>query len=129
MKKQEIYRFRDGQTPLSASELNKRFFDIDARLHALETVKMNWEEAVSIVTEHGLERINNSLQPALNELIANKEASEQYISEIQAMRDAADEMINQNRDDAIAAIDSARQQALDEINANSVLIYAALAGL
>ena len=64
-RKLEQYRFRDGITPLSSAEFNFRFFDIDARLFDLEEVKISWENAVSILTNQGIKRIDEVLGPAL----------------------------------------------------------------
>ncbi|GEM_PF-1935555 len=43
----EAYRVRDGKTPLSEREFNARFFDIDARLHEIEVLRISYEEAIS----------------------------------------------------------------------------------
>ncbi len=67
-RKLELYRFRDGITPLSEAELNKRFFDIDARIHTLEEVKISWDEAVSVVNNEAIKRINEVLQPAVDDV-------------------------------------------------------------
>ena len=61
------YHFREGVTPLSALELNKRFRDIDGRLHALEGMVVSWQAAVTEIQTHGLERINSVLQPVLDQ--------------------------------------------------------------
>ena len=66
MLKQLTYRFRDGKTNLSGAELNARFFDIDARLHGLEMVRISWQAAVDEVTNHGLARINEVVKPTLD---------------------------------------------------------------
>lgn len=63
----EKYRFRDGQTYLSAKELNDRFFDVDARLHVLETLKVTWEDAVSSLQNLGLERVDAVIMPLLDQ--------------------------------------------------------------
>lgn len=47
MRKIEAYRFQDGITPLSATELNRRFFDVDARLAEIETLRISYEQAIS----------------------------------------------------------------------------------
>lgn len=65
----EKYRFRDGQTYLSAKELNDRFFDVDARLHVLETLKVTWENAVTSLQNLGLERVNAVLMPLLDQAV------------------------------------------------------------
>ncbi len=71
------YRFRDGQTTLDEKELNKRFFDIDARLHALELLSISWQEAVSQVQNEGLKRINELIIPVL-------EQAQEELSQIQS---------------------------------------------
>ena len=63
MIRREVYRFQEGRTPLSAQELNRRFFDLDTRLDALEGLKVSWEEAVRVLQEAGLARINQVLLP------------------------------------------------------------------
>jgi hypothetical protein len=63
----EKYRFRDGQTYLSAKEFNDRFFDVDARLHVLETLKVTWEDAVTSLQNLGLERVDAVIMPLLDQ--------------------------------------------------------------
>lgn len=77
MLKQLQYKILDGKTPLSAGELNPRLFDIDARLHALETLRVSWQAAVDEVTNHGLTRINEVVKPTL-------EAAEAIVAELNA---------------------------------------------
>lgn len=120
MRKLETYRFKDGQTPLSAEELNKRFFDLDARLDALENIKIDWQEAVREVTNYGLIRINEILGPSFQDIQEKKQIAQNIVNEIQALRNQADAAINQSRDDAIS-------QAINEINEKISLVYVALA--
>ena len=78
------YHFQEGVTPLSAAEFNRRFRDLDGRLHALEEMTLSWEEAVRKVQDYGLERINNVLQPVLAQ--ADQQVAEAR-NQIQAVRD------------------------------------------
>ncbi len=78
------YHFQEGVTPLSAAELNRRFRDLDGRLHALEEMTVSWQEAVRQIQVHGLERINSVLQPVLAE--ADRQV-DQARDQIQAVRD------------------------------------------
>lgn len=64
----ETYKFTDGQTPLSAETFNPRFYAIVRRLHALETVVIDWSAAVSQVQNKGLQLINDVYRPLFNEL-------------------------------------------------------------
>jgi hypothetical protein len=59
--KKEVYRFRDGVTPLDAAELNGRFFDIDARLGGVETKSIDWDVAFGILRDLGLSRLADLL--------------------------------------------------------------------
>lgn len=67
MRQHERYRFREGYTPLSAQELNDRFFALDGRLHQLELLNISWQQAVAEIQNHGLERINGVIQPLLDQ--------------------------------------------------------------
>lgn len=64
----EKFTWTDGKTPVSAVELNARFWAIVRRLHALETLSINWEAAVAEVQNHGLARINEAVVPLLEML-------------------------------------------------------------
>lgn len=70
----ETYKLTDGQTPLSAETFNPRFYAIVRRLHALETVVIDWNAAVSQVQNYGLQRINESIKPLLDSLKADLQA-------------------------------------------------------
>lgn len=64
----EKFAFSEGVTPLNAAELNGRFYALVRRLHALETIKIDWQGAIAELQNYGLERINNVLYPLLDEL-------------------------------------------------------------
>ncbi|KAF0232531.1 MAG: hypothetical protein FD177_2418 [Desulfovibrionaceae bacterium] len=70
----EKYAMREGVTPLSAAELNQRFYAVVRRLHELEQLKMDWEAAVTEVQNHGLARVNDAVAPLLEGLRADMEA-------------------------------------------------------
>lgn len=74
MKKFEHYRFRDGITPLNELELNGRFFDIDARLHAIEQIKNAFDESIQALVNFGIDRINAAIAPVIDE--ANQELAD-----------------------------------------------------
>lgn len=101
-RKLEYYRFRDGITPLSSAEFNFRFFDIDARLFDLEEVKISWENAVSILTNQGIKRIDEVLGPALI-----------YVNE--SMADI-EEQINQAKMDVAGFISEAQSDVAGFVN-------------
>lgn len=61
---EQHYRMVDGKTPLGSIFFNPVFKDIDLRIHGLETLKMDWEAAMALVTEQGLKRIDTILLPA-----------------------------------------------------------------
>jgi len=64
----EKYAMREGVTPLSAEELNARFYALVRRIHELETLRMDWLAAVAQVQNHGLARINDAVAPLLEGL-------------------------------------------------------------
>jgi hypothetical protein len=70
----EKYTLTDGKTPLSAAELNARFWALVRRLHALETLSINWASAVAEVQNHGVERINETIVPLMDSLRAEMDA-------------------------------------------------------
>ena len=45
----EKYALREGVTPLSAEELNARFYALVRRIHELETLRMDWQDRKSVV--------------------------------------------------------------------------------
>jgi YD repeat-containing protein len=62
------YRFVDGRTPLSAAVFNAVFRDLDLRTGALEDKGVDWDAAVGVLTDQGLERIDNVLGPILQQV-------------------------------------------------------------
>lgn len=78
------YRLRDGQTDLNDKELSFRFLHIDGRIHILEELRVSWQAAVTELQSHGLERINNVMQPLLDQAQANTDAAAAELASIQA---------------------------------------------
>ena len=62
------YRVRNGRTRLDETYFNKVFGDIDARIHAQETVEKDWQGAIREVTKNGLRRIDDFIGPAVTEI-------------------------------------------------------------
>lgn len=62
------FTWKDGETNISAEELNKRFYALVRRLHALESLSIDWASAIAQVQNHGLERINNAVVPLIDGL-------------------------------------------------------------
>ncbi|MCA1987613.1 MAG: hypothetical protein LDL07_00505 [Desulfarculus sp.] len=83
MRKFLEYAVTEGKTVLSGPELTRRFSDIDGRLHVLEELKVGWEAAVLQVQNHGLARINNVLQPILDQARAEIDAIGSTLVDIQ----------------------------------------------
>jgi hypothetical protein len=65
--KSQTYRFRDGDA-LSAENLNKRFYDLDARLDPIEQQVISYEDAIRRVTQDGIERLDQVLGPSLTRI-------------------------------------------------------------
>ena len=102
MRKYIQYYFKDGEQ-LTARKLNLRFEDLDLRIHNLEELKVEWESAVSLLQQYGLERINeaivpllqnvneratsliNQLQTELNNLSSWKESVDSSVSNLQVV--------------------------------------------
>jgi len=61
----DFYRIRDNKTPLSASELNRRFFDIDSRISDIERIEDQLAEEVSNFQQLGLTRIAEIVDPVV----------------------------------------------------------------
>lgn len=61
----EAYRFRDGVTPLNERELNSRLFDIDARLDAIEQLRVSYEAAISELQVVVAERTADFIPPLI----------------------------------------------------------------
>jgi prefoldin subunit 5 len=73
----EQLRVRDNQTSLSGAELTKRFLMLDARIHALELTKVDLDTAVTEITNYGLERVNQVVDPFV-------QSATQMINDVQA---------------------------------------------
>jgi hypothetical protein len=108
------YRFTK-RTPLSDEVFNAVFKDIDLRLTALEDIKKDWQHAIDEVTSYGLLRIEEVLRPSFEFIEQKKTEATEAVAEIQALRQNADAMINERRDDAISAISTAKTNALSSI--------------
>jgi uncharacterized coiled-coil protein SlyX len=87
MRQLEKYRFRDGVTPLNADTFNSRFFDIDARIHTLEQLKISWEKAISEVRNFAAERLNIVLAPAQDTIDSLTQQVQDLISSLIAYED------------------------------------------
>ncbi len=70
---QSHYQMADGNTPLASSFFNLVFSDLDQRLHAQEVMEKDWRAALDVLSEFGLERIDQTLAPLLTQFqeIAN----------------------------------------------------------
>ena len=108
---QEKYAFTDGKTPLSAAELNTRFFAIVRRLHSLELLSIDWETAVAQVQNHGLARINEAVVPL-----------------IEALKTDLADLIAQGRED-LAAQTAAVDAKLAEVDTTMETVAAAIADI
>lgn len=108
--KRDKYRFKDGATSLDAATFNLIFFDLDARLHALESLGVTWQDAVRELQQYGLARINGALAPLLSETQAN-----------------IDDLIGKK--DAFSAWWAAVQPDVQQVFAASVLIEQTLADI
>lgn len=80
----DAYRFKDGQTPLSAETFNVRFADIDTRLVSVEDVKPSWEAAVEQLRATGLARINEALAESYDKITAATTAVDEAVADLQA---------------------------------------------
>jgi len=65
----DAYRFVANKTPLSADVFNARWRDIDARLIALESISATLQAASDNLIELGLDRLNQTFQPLVDDLI------------------------------------------------------------
>ncbi|WP_313410586.1 hypothetical protein [Stutzerimonas kunmingensis] len=80
------YRMKDGLTRLGEAYFNAIWRDLDVRLASLEDLRIAWTEAVRMITETGLVRINEILAPAFAD-VSDKSA------QVEAMRVAALDLI------------------------------------
>ena len=60
----------DENTPVSPEWVRRVFGDIDARIDALEQIKADWQAAVDVLTSQALQRIDEALLPAFEEVQA-----------------------------------------------------------
>lgn len=57
------YRMRDGQTRLAEGYFNPIWQDLDARLHRIEALRVEWEGAVAELSQFGVERLDAVVAP------------------------------------------------------------------
>lgn len=110
------YRFTK-RTVLSDETFNAIFKDIDLRIAALEDIKKDWRYAINEVTRYGLLRIEEVLRPSFNFIEEKKSEVISTVSEIRELRNNADQMINERRDDALIAIEQKRLEAVSQTQA------------
>lgn len=61
--------FRDDQE-LYAEPLNRAFGSLDVRIRLLEALKISWEDAIGVLQQYGLERLDNALLPVYESLVS-----------------------------------------------------------
>lgn len=124
----EKYAFTEGKTPLSAGELNPRFFAIVRRLHALELLSNDLDAAIAQVQNYGVARIENAVRPLADtlknelavliaqgrdDLASQSAAVEAKLGEMDAaMAEAAAAIADITA--RIAAVEASQQQLVDE---------------
>ena len=124
----EKYAFTEGKTPLSAGELNPRFFALVRRLHALELLSNDLDAAIAQVQNYGVDRIENAVRPLADtlkneltvliaqgrdDLASQSAAVEAKLGEMDAAMAAAAAAI-EDITARIAAVEAAQQQLVDE---------------
>lgn len=102
----EFYKIKEGVTPLSAENLNNRFYAIVRRIHALELLRLDWDAAVSQVQNQGLARINDAVKPLVDGLKADMEEVISLGQAAQAEQAAAVAAKLADMDAKIAEVDS-----------------------
>jgi hypothetical protein len=80
----ERYRFRDGETRLDETTFNRIFADLDLRLAAMEALAIDWQAAITLVSDQGLTRVAAAMSGPLADLTAQ-------VSLLQAQIEAAQE--------------------------------------
>lgn len=113
------YRMKDGVTPLAARYFNPVWQDIDLRLAELEQLRMGWQEAVRLVSDLGLARINEVIGGPLNTVNAAIEQVQQ------ALADMPEVVVQGDLDAALQAEAAARAVLAQQIT----VINEALASL
>ncbi len=93
------HRVIDHRTQLNASFFNPLIQMLDSRIHSLEKVRIDWNEAVSELQTLGLKRINSQLVPVLESAQASVtqmlESTTSTLSEVQSTTsDSLDGMKN-----------------------------------
>lgn len=105
------FTWKDGETNVSAEELNKRFYALVRRLHALESLSIDWASAIAQVQNHGLKRINEAVVPL-----------------IEALKTDLSDLIAQGRED-LAVQAAAVDAKLAEVDATMESVAAAIADI
>lgn len=101
----------DGKTRLGGTYFNPLTKRIDQRVHALEELKVSWQDATDLLTSQGLARIDAVLEPAFEEIDASLATLAGMLATAQAELDAAAEgaldQIQPQIDAKLAAMDVA----------------------
>lgn len=113
------YRMKDGVTPLAERYFNPVWQDIDLRIAELEQLRMGWQEAVRLVSDAGLARINEVIRGPVEIVNAAIEQVQQTLAEL------PDVVVQSELDSALQAEALARAALAQQIE----LINTALAGL
>jgi len=115
--KQEVYRFRDGKTPLSADTFNLRFFDVDVRLGGLEAKTIDWDAAFGVLRDLGLSRLADLLLQLNQQAQAAEAALQAAFDAHEATRDATSAAALAAATAALAAAQQSYETLASELNA------------
>ena len=96
-------KYRTKGNVLDDEFFNKRFFDIDLRLHGLEVSIGGYSEAVDALIERGLEQINTQLQASLDVIKDDVDGAEDSVAALEAAVADVEEAIAEIVGGSIAA--------------------------
>lgn len=114
----EAYRMRDGVTPLAADYFNPVLSDLDARIAAIEDRRADLQAVIDDLSRFGLQRIDTLIRPAMDDLDRQMaDVARAWAQLNDAVGDAANLVTAQQLLSAIAAEQTARQEAIGEATA------------
>lgn len=84
------YQMQDGKTRLGQEYFNPVLQSLDSRLDRLEQLRLDWSTAIQEIQEFGLDRIDSSIAPVLDEAQAALAESQAILTDLQSMIAEAD---------------------------------------
>ncbi len=118
------YQMQDGKTRLGQEYFNPILQDLDSRLDKLEKLQVSWLAAIAELQQFGLDRIDGSLGPVLEEAQVQLTEASAMAEELTTMIAEAD--IPGQIEAGLTDIQDDVESIAEDISVLESLIYASL---